>query len=252
MTFAAMLAMSRKNNKLSQSALARAANIDVSHLNRIERGIRNPPSRDKVIALAQVLRMTRDETNQFLISAGYALEAAIPDAPRLGVSSAGNRTMGLTSDRHERRQRSRTTSEAHELAQETADELVNLIDSVQLKPRERELVLRILEVLPLCIREMGRRVIPSDETAVETLLSSAFSHTLLGTKPSDEPEKQLTDIMDHATGFSVSQLGQDRNESDDSPKRTRLQTALDICSRDAWEDFAHYQDDAFKPVFSTN
>ena len=48
---------------LSQNAVATAMGMDTSHLNRILRGMRNPPSSEKVVALAQVLGMNKETTD---------------------------------------------------------------------------------------------------------------------------------------------------------------------------------------------
>jgi transcriptional regulator with XRE-family HTH domain len=59
---------------LSQSALARMAGIDPAYIHRLERGSK-PPSRTVVLALAEVLDISQNETDRFLFAAGLAPQA---------------------------------------------------------------------------------------------------------------------------------------------------------------------------------
>lgn len=69
--FAGLLREIRARRGLSQSALARAAGIDPSYLNRIERAEREPPKRSVVEALARELDLSPDEADRLLVAAGH-------------------------------------------------------------------------------------------------------------------------------------------------------------------------------------
>jgi transcriptional regulator with XRE-family HTH domain len=87
-TFAAMLTRLRSSQPghsqgnrfasthhvLSRSALARMAGIDPAYICRLERGSK-PPSRTVVLALAEVLDISQNETDRFLFAAGLAPQA---------------------------------------------------------------------------------------------------------------------------------------------------------------------------------
>ncbi len=73
MEFAIILKKFRTGAKISQSALAKAIKMNQSHFNRIERGIRNPPKRNKVLRIAQVLELDEIQTRELMKAAGYAL-----------------------------------------------------------------------------------------------------------------------------------------------------------------------------------
>jgi transcriptional regulator with XRE-family HTH domain len=57
---------------LSQLQLAKAVKMNPSHLNRLERGLRNPPRREKVLLLADVLGLGEEEKKTFMLEAGYS------------------------------------------------------------------------------------------------------------------------------------------------------------------------------------
>lgn len=69
-TFAEALAAARGARGLSQSRLADAAGFDHSYISRLEAGKREP-SRETVMALAAVLRLSPAEIDGLLVAAGY-------------------------------------------------------------------------------------------------------------------------------------------------------------------------------------
>lgn len=71
-SFAQTLKEFRERAGLSQYALAGRAGIDPSYVNRVERGERDAPTREVVEALAQALELNAVETDDLLLSAGYA------------------------------------------------------------------------------------------------------------------------------------------------------------------------------------
>jgi transcriptional regulator with XRE-family HTH domain len=75
----------------SGSAVARAAGIDASYLSRLERGDREPPRREVILALARVLLLNRREADALLGAAGYPTLALLEvgmDDPTLGAVAA--------------------------------------------------------------------------------------------------------------------------------------------------------------------
>lgn len=90
-TFAEVLAEVRNARGLSQSRLAHEAGFDHSYISRLEAGKREP-SRETVLALAQVLELDPRQLDLLLVAAGYrplddsnlfADEPAIAEAVRL-------------------------------------------------------------------------------------------------------------------------------------------------------------------------
>jgi transcriptional regulator with XRE-family HTH domain len=61
----------RQRAGLSQSALARRANLDASYLNRLESGVRGAPTAMVVTALAAALGLASAEADRLLGSAGH-------------------------------------------------------------------------------------------------------------------------------------------------------------------------------------
>lgn len=157
--FSSILTQARKNRGLSQNSLARAVGINASHLNRIERGLRNPPSRDIVLALAQVLTMNQEETNLLLVSAGYApeyIDGVVSISPgktelrrriTLGTKAGG----GI----------SRASTETMNIAQRVAEELLVLLDNADLRPRDRKILLIAMEALPVFIKHIHENLLGS-------------------------------------------------------------------------------------------
>jgi transcriptional regulator with XRE-family HTH domain len=70
-SFGDMLREFRNRVGLSQRALAEKANIDTSYISRIESGQRDFPSRPVALQLAEILQLSQEETDLWLISAGY-------------------------------------------------------------------------------------------------------------------------------------------------------------------------------------
>ena len=72
--FSKLLIELREKAGLSQKALAKLAGLDQSHLNRIERGLRNPPKKRTIIAIAKGLGLDNDYLNKMLLAAGINIE----------------------------------------------------------------------------------------------------------------------------------------------------------------------------------
>jgi transcriptional regulator with XRE-family HTH domain len=90
-SFAEALAELRSSRGLSQSRLAHEAGFDHSYISRLEAGKREP-SRETVLALAQVMELAPTQLDHLLAAAGYrplddsnlfADEPAIAEAARL-------------------------------------------------------------------------------------------------------------------------------------------------------------------------
>lgn len=70
-SFGELLKEFRIRSKLSQRVLARKAGIDTSYVSRLERGEREVASRSLALKIAQILNLSFEETDLWLISAGY-------------------------------------------------------------------------------------------------------------------------------------------------------------------------------------
>ena len=70
--FAQFLKKLRLESGLSQNALARRTGVDPSYINRLERGLRQPPSSGVIHDIAKALELDEYSTDQLLLSAGYA------------------------------------------------------------------------------------------------------------------------------------------------------------------------------------
>jgi transcriptional regulator with XRE-family HTH domain len=72
-SFANQLRNTRIRAGLTQMKLANLVGVDNSYISKIERGIYNPPARDKVLAMAEVLGIKdRAQHAYFLLAAGCA------------------------------------------------------------------------------------------------------------------------------------------------------------------------------------
>src|SRR3954469_5071173 len=70
--FAALLRRFRERADLSCNELARAVGVDPSYISRLERSEREPPRRRVVEGLATALKLTLEDQDRLLVSAGYA------------------------------------------------------------------------------------------------------------------------------------------------------------------------------------
>lgn len=68
--FSKLLNKFRKDKRLSQRALANVAEVDQSYLNRLERGLRNPPKKRTILAIIKALDLGREDTLRLLQAAG--------------------------------------------------------------------------------------------------------------------------------------------------------------------------------------
>lgn len=70
-SFGKLLRDFRIRAKLSQRVLAQQAEIDTSYISRLERGEREVASRSLALKIAETLNLSLEETDLWLISAGY-------------------------------------------------------------------------------------------------------------------------------------------------------------------------------------
>lgn len=95
--FGIMLREFRNRSGLTQQALAERANIDTSYISRVEKGERKVTSRTVALQLADILQLSAEETDLWLISAGYVsprlqrmasrgISQLIEDINRLGTA----------------------------------------------------------------------------------------------------------------------------------------------------------------------
>ncbi|MFQ6027753.1 MAG: sugar phosphate nucleotidyltransferase, partial [Dehalococcoidia bacterium] len=96
-SYGEILFNARSDRGITRQSLGVQADVDPSHLFRIEKGMRNPPKRQKVIDIAKALNLSPEETDAHLQAAGYspvplgalrtAYTAGFPD-PTQSTSSA--------------------------------------------------------------------------------------------------------------------------------------------------------------------
>lgn len=72
-SFSVLLRDARKRAGLSQVELANRVNIDPSYISRIERGLYDPPSREKVLAIVTALEITGIAERIEFLAASYHL-----------------------------------------------------------------------------------------------------------------------------------------------------------------------------------
>lgn len=72
--FSKLLKKYREKAGLSQKALAEQAELDASHINRLERGLRKPPKKRVIFAIVRALMLNSDEIIELFSTAGYSLE----------------------------------------------------------------------------------------------------------------------------------------------------------------------------------
>jgi len=137
--FASLLKRKRKASGLSQSALAKAAGISPSYLNRIEKGDRNPPPADTILRIASALRLSPAETDQLLVAAGYA--------PRRSPLPSSGLQPGIS-------------PEVSALIHEVTTAILRVVEDPSLAPAQREDVIRILRTLdlPAMIARVGAAI----------------------------------------------------------------------------------------------
>ncbi len=70
-SFGKLLRDFRIRAKLSQRILAQQAEIDTSYISRLEKGEREVTSRSLALKIAEILNLSLEETDYWLISAGY-------------------------------------------------------------------------------------------------------------------------------------------------------------------------------------
>jgi transcriptional regulator with XRE-family HTH domain len=70
--FGQLLRQFRKRAGISQRQLAERADIDTSYISKLESGERVVSSRDLALELSAILNLTPEETDLWLLAAGYA------------------------------------------------------------------------------------------------------------------------------------------------------------------------------------
>lgn len=70
--FGILLKEFRIRQALSQRSLANLAGINTSYISRLESGEREVTSRDLALRLAEILALSKDQIDEWLLSAGYA------------------------------------------------------------------------------------------------------------------------------------------------------------------------------------
>jgi HTH-type transcriptional regulator, competence development regulator len=84
-SFGKMLKDFRIRSRFSQRALAKAADVDTSYISRLESGEREVPSRSLALIFADILGLSQQEIDLWLISAGF-ISPRMQDLARSGIS----------------------------------------------------------------------------------------------------------------------------------------------------------------------
>ena len=94
--FSDLLKKYRERAKISQKKLAELAEIDQSHLNRLERGVRKPPNKRIIIAIANALMLGKEDMIELLRSAGHELpEDPLPHDSRSIAPGASHKAIDV-------------------------------------------------------------------------------------------------------------------------------------------------------------
>lgn len=161
--FAEVLAEAREAKGISQNALARSLGMDASHLNRIERGLRNPPSREKVLAISEVLELAPEEQTRLLVAAGYA-----PEDVR-GLASIRANTSRVSEWKEpsnpEVKSLRRASPEVMQIIQSLAEEVTSLVDNTAVPPRTRRVLLSVLEAQVDFVRVLRNRILAEERSS---------------------------------------------------------------------------------------
>lgn len=89
--FPSVLKENRLRSGLTQKDLADRVGLDHSYISKIERGTADPPSRDKVIAIADALGLkNKTQRTFFFLAAGYV---GFDDLEQLDGDGVGNATV---------------------------------------------------------------------------------------------------------------------------------------------------------------
>jgi transcriptional regulator with XRE-family HTH domain len=70
--FGSRVAELRDRLGMKQRTLAQRAGLTPSHLNKIEKGARNPPAVETILSMIQVLHLNRNEAEELVHLAGYS------------------------------------------------------------------------------------------------------------------------------------------------------------------------------------
>jgi transcriptional regulator with XRE-family HTH domain len=124
--FARAVVTLRKKARYTQKAFAEAIGYSQSHWNRVEKGQRTPPPREKVILITGLLDLDEDERNSLLMLAGYSPEPLTNKFDQVKYSSLVSRAATSKSDnRPETRQE--TQGEAQRSPKSKSAELLTRI-----------------------------------------------------------------------------------------------------------------------------
>jgi transcriptional regulator with XRE-family HTH domain len=70
--FGSRVAELRDRLGMKQRTLAQRVGLTPSHLNKIEKGVRNPPAVETILSIVEVLRLNRNEAEELVNLAGYS------------------------------------------------------------------------------------------------------------------------------------------------------------------------------------
>ena len=85
-SFGKLLRDFRIRAKFSQRVLAQQAKIDTSYVSRLERGEREVASRSLALKISEILNLSLEETDLWLISAGY-ISPRLQELANNGISN---------------------------------------------------------------------------------------------------------------------------------------------------------------------
>ncbi len=196
--FGLLLAQYREQRLLSQTDLARALRIHPSHISRMERGLRNAPSRAKVLQISKIFGLSEDESNELLIIAGYAPQ-----------NSLGGRFTSENNNKVQKLATNKTVSELSSysvpsniridaLSHMLRKELTDILGNHDLLPEERILIHNAYETVPLVLN------------LVSKLNSNSFRFQ--GLKPKDILHEHI-DLRRATQGNSSSDQAREIDES---------------------------------------
>lgn len=145
-TFCEKLQAFRERAGLSRNALARMVGIDGSHLNRIERGLRNPPRPETLLRIGEALQLSEQEKKELLFLSGQQRHTqkppSTPAKPSVGVTfGSGITPEDMTVDEIETpavvavRRLLSNRSLTKEERKQIEDHILNLVSLLQNRPK---------------------------------------------------------------------------------------------------------------------
>jgi transcriptional regulator with XRE-family HTH domain len=141
--FPKLLKVFRIEAGVSQRELADKIELHVSHLSKIETGRSSPPKRDKVLAMAKVLKLGPDQTDKLLLTAGYSPMNISPQMSE--EEEVTSKSFGAPLTKKDLKKLLDIQEDQKSSESFTADRLIKLISTIRRDPEISESSKRTIE-----------------------------------------------------------------------------------------------------------